>query len=244
MFPYDTALLAAVRTVPQTVGDVAGMLENIQSICSESNGLKYFNGLYLEVTQAVEARVDARVGAQGFADPAWMTALDVAFARYYFAAVESSLSGAATPGCWQAMFAVRNQPAIARIQFALAGMNAHINHDLPQAVVGTCQATGIAPEHGTPQYNDFTALNATLDSLIQTARQTLNVHLPGDTLPPVTSLEDTLAAWSVSAARESAWNNAQVLWHIGDAPLVSAPFLDTLDGLTAVASKTLLVPVP
>jgi hypothetical protein len=60
----------------------------------------------------------------------------------------------------------------------------------------------------------------------------------------VSRLEDTLAAWSMSSAREAAWNNAELLEHLEDAPLVSGTFIETLDGLTAVASKTMLVPVP
>lgn len=245
MFPYDSALLAAVNATPATVADVVQMLQAIQSVCENGDGLKWFNGLYLEVTQAVQARV----AAAEFADPEWIAALDVRFARFYFAAVQSALTaaplpGAGAPGCWQAMFAVRNQAAIARIQFALAGMNAHINHDLPQAVLDMYEATGAAPQHGTTQYDDFTALNATLDGLINTAKQTLHVRLLGNALPPVSRLEDTLAAWDVSAAREAAWNNAELLAHLGDAPLVSSTFMDTLDGLTAVTSKALLVPVP
>jgi hypothetical protein len=240
MFPYDPALLAAVQTAPQTVADVLQTFETIQAACADGDGLKWFNGLYLQVTQAVKERVDA----SGFSDPAWMAALDVEFAGFYFAAIASSLAGQPTPGCWQAVLSQRNQNAIARIQFALAGMNAHINHDLPQAVVATCRSTGVAPQHGTAQYNDFTALNATLDSLIEAAKAELNVRLLGDALPSVTRLEDTLAAWSVSAAREAAWNNAELLWHLADTPPISAAFLDTLDGLTALAGKTLLVPVP
>jgi hypothetical protein len=142
------------------------------------------------------------------------------------------------------LFTQRNQVSIARIQFALAGMNAHINHDLPQAILGLCQATATAPQHDTANYNDYTALNTTLDSLIEAAKTTLHVRLLGDALPPVSSLDNTLAAWSVAAAREAAWNNAKLLWHLdSDAPLLAAAFLDTLDGLTALASKTLLVPV-
>ena len=245
MFPYDSALLAAVETTPETIADVVKMLETIQGVCADGDGLKWFNGLYLEVTQAVQARV----AAAGFGDPQWLAALDVRFARFYFAAVQgalaaASLPGAGAPGCWQALFDVRNQTAIARIQFALAGMNAHINHDLPQAVVDVCQTTGIEPQHGTTQYSDFTALNATLDSLIEAAKQTLHVRLLGDALPPASRLEDTLAAWSVSSAREAAWNNAELLTHLWDAPPISGTFIDTLDGLTAVASKALLVPVP
>src|ERR1039458_2352623 len=100
-----------------------------------------------------------------------------------------------------------------------------------------CHATPFPPQPAASQYNDFTALNTTLDSLIEAAKTELHVRLLGDALPPVTHLEDTLAAWSMTAARESAWNNAELLWHLADVPPISSAFLDTLDGLTALASK-------
>lgn len=243
MFPYDSNILAAVQTTPQTIADVVQILEAIQSVSDDGDGLKWFNGLYLQVTQAVEARVNAGE----FEDPAWIAALDVRFARFYFAAIQASFSGGAqgqTPGCWQALFDQRSQVTLARIQFALAGMNAHINHDLPQAVLDLCQTTAVAPQHGSVPYNDFTALNSTLDSLINTARITLHVRLLGDALPPVSHLEDTLAAWSLADAREAAWNNAELLWHLRDAPLAASTLLTTVDGLTTIVSKTLLVPAP
>jgi hypothetical protein len=244
MFPYDSTLLAAVEASPQSVAAVIQVLETIQSICVDGDGLKWFNGLYLGVTQAVQARDALATGAGGFTDPAWIAALDVQFAGFYFNAVRDSLSGGKTPGCWQALFAVRNQTSIARIQFALAGVNAHINHDLPQALVATCRTSGDAPQHGTAHYNDYTAVNSTLDSLIEAAKKTLGVRLLGDALPPVSRLEDTLAAWDVEAAREAAWNNAELLWRLSGEPLAAAALLDTLDGLTSVAGKGLLVPVP
>ena len=123
-------------------------------------------------------------------------------------------------------------------------MNAHINHDLPQAIVSNCQATNTIPQHGGAQYNDYTAINSTLDGLIESAKHELNVRLLGDALPPVSHLEDTIAAWSVTAARESAWNNAELLWHLQPMPLLASTFMGTLDGLTTVAGKALLVPVP
>jgi hypothetical protein len=246
MFPYDPTLLDAVQTSPQSIPDVIQIMQTIDATCVSGDGLKWFNWLYLSVTQAVQERVNITdpTDPNRFADPAWIAELDVAFARYYFTAVEFLLSGEPTPDCWQALFAVRNQTSIARIQFALAGMNAHINHDLPQSILGLCQATSITPQHGTTQYTDYTALNSTLDSLIEAAKTTLRVRLLGDTLPPVSSLDNTLAAFSVDAAREAAWNNAELLYHLdSDAPPLGAALLDTLDGLTALASKTLLVPV-
>jgi hypothetical protein len=240
MFSYDPTLLAAVRTPPESIADVLQVMQTIGATCVDGDGLTWFNWLYLQVTQAVETRVVSG----GFTDPAWLAELDVQFARLYFGALESALSGQPTPGCWQALFERRNQTALARIQCALAGINAHINHDLPQAIVATCQVTGTTPQQGGSQYNDYTALNTTLDNLIESAKQTLHVRLLGDALPPVSQLEDTIAAWSVSAAREAAWRNAELLWHLRATPPLSSAFMDTLDGLTTVAGKALLVPVP
>jgi hypothetical protein len=238
MFPYDPAILAAVQNVPQTIPEVLQAMRTIDGLCGNEDGLKWFNGLYFAVTQAVESRVN---GGE-FTDPVFLAQLDVQFARLYFGAVESALTGAPYPGCWRALFAVRDNVRIARIQFALAGMNAHINHDLCLAIIATCKAVNIVPQHGTPQYNDYTSVNATLDTLIDQAKQTLLVRLPGDPLPAVSHLEDLIAAWDVSAARESAWQNAEHLWSLP--PLLADGLMSTIDGLTAVISKALLVAVP
>jgi hypothetical protein len=240
MFPYDTVLLAAVQATPQSIADVLKTLQTIESTCVDGDGLKWFNWLYLEVTQAVATRVAA--GALN--DPQWLSQLDVQFATLYFAALRSSLSGQALPACWGVLFDNRNQPAIARIQFALAGINSHINHDLPEAIAATCQVTGTTPDHGGTHYNDYTALNSTLDGLIEAAKRTLHVRLLGGPLPPISHLEDMIAAWSVSAARESAWRTAEYLWLVRTTPWAASGLLDSLDGLATVISKALLVPVP
>ena len=76
MFSYDPTLRAAVDASPQSIGEVVQILQAIEATCADGDGLKWFNGLYLEVTQAVETRVNA----DGFADPDWIAALDVEFA--------------------------------------------------------------------------------------------------------------------------------------------------------------------
>jgi hypothetical protein len=48
----------------------------------------------------------------------------------------------------------------------------------------------------------------------------------------------------VTAARESAWQNAEHLWQLRQVPSLASSFLDVLDGFTTVIGKTLLVPVP
>jgi hypothetical protein len=240
MFPYDPSLIAAARTPVASIADVLRVMRIIESLCDDGDGLKWFNWLYLQVTEAVAACVPSA----DFIDPAWIADLDVQFAKLYFGALGSALSGQPSPGCWRAVFGCRHWTAIARIQFALAGINAHINHDLPQAIVSTCQGRKTAPVHDSLLYNDYTALNPILDGLVESAKRTLHVRLLNEPLPAVSHLEDMVAAWSVTAARENAWQNAEVLWHLQYAPPLSSNFMDALDGLTTVVGKALLVPVP
>jgi hypothetical protein len=240
MFPYDPALLGALQSSPKSIDDVLNVMETMEAQFIDGDGLKWFNWLYLQVTQAVKTRA----AAGGFASLAWLGELDVQFAGLYFGAVRKWLAGQPAPGCWSALLERRTEAAIARIQFALAGINAHINHDLPFAIVATCQATGTTPQHGSQLYLDYTAVNSTLDALVETAKQQLMVRLLGDALPPVSHLEDTIAAWSVSSAREGAWTNAEILWSLRNALPLAARYEETLDGLTTVAGKALLAPVP
>ena len=96
MFSYDPQIIAAVQNLPQNIQDVLQALQTIDGLCVDGDGLKWFNGLYLAVTQAVENRVKGG----GFADPAWLVQLDVQFARLYLAAMLAALTGAPCPGCW------------------------------------------------------------------------------------------------------------------------------------------------
>ena len=222
------------------MADVLQILHTIDATCIDEDGLKWFNWMYLQVTQAAADRV----ASNSFADAAWMANLDVYFANLYLSALKSWFTGGETPGCWRVLFESRSQGLIARVQFAIAGINAHINHDLAEAIVQTCQATGTTPQHGGLHYNDFTALNSTLDDLIETAKKGLHLRLLGDVLPPVSHLEDTLASFKVSAARETAWLNAQHLWHLRATPQLASSFLQILDGFATVIGKGLMVPVP
>jgi hypothetical protein len=240
VFPYDPALLEAISAPARTISEVLAGMGSMQAVLVDGDGLKWFNWLYLQVTEAVAGEV----AAGRFSNREWLTELDVQFANLYFDALRTHLSGRRAPGCWRAVFGQRNQAPIARIQFAMAGINAHINRDLPVAVVNTCKATGTAPVHDSAEYADYTAVNPTLEGLIASARSELHVRLLGDALPHASHLENTLGAWSVDAAREAAWTNAEILWGLRPLKPLSERFLQSLDGLTALAGKTLLSPVP
>jgi hypothetical protein len=122
--------------------------------------------MYLDVTR----QVDNQLGAGFFADPAFMTQLDVTFAGLYFDAVDAAGDPSAVPPAWRPLVEQRGQPAIEPIQFALAGMNAHINHDLPLAVTATCTALGTSPAAGA-HLADYQKVDRLLDAAEQFVRQ-------------------------------------------------------------------------
>src|ERR1041385_487297 len=47
---------------------------------------------------------------------------------------------------------------------AWAGMNAHINRDLPLAVVRTCEARRVVPHRGSPRQADCDRVNGILEA--------------------------------------------------------------------------------
>ncbi len=59
---------------------------------------------------------------------------------------------------------------IESIQFALAGMNAHINHDLPVAMVSTCAALATSPYAGQ-HFADCQKVDQLLNAAAQSIRQ-------------------------------------------------------------------------
>src|SRR5216684_4770064 len=95
-----------VARVPVT--SVAGAIARMEAIGASvpaEDGLGCFNRMYLEVTKQVEGRL----GAGFFADPAFMTQLDVTFANLYFTAVDAAGNPPAVPLAWRPLIEQRAQ---------------------------------------------------------------------------------------------------------------------------------------
>jgi Family of unknown function (DUF5995) len=94
---------------------------------------RFFLATYLRTTEAVRAELSAG----GFEDRAWVERWDVAFAQFYLDALKADLAHIAVPGPWAAAFAAAGtgDRVVPPLQHVLLGMNAHINYDLPQALL-------------------------------------------------------------------------------------------------------------
>ena len=102
------------------------MLEPLQA---NRDQRRYFHATYQRTTIAVAEEIKRG----GFADAEWVERWDVAFADLYLEALEASLAGRHPARPWDIAFgAPANLPALRHV---LLGMNAHINYDLPQALL-------------------------------------------------------------------------------------------------------------
>lgn len=191
---------------PQTITDVISAMQQIDALLSSDDGLKWFNRLYFMVTQQVDQRPES-----GWRSPDWLLRLDVAFAQLYFDAVEACLNAKEVPSAWQALFDARRRPGIDRIQFALAGMNAHINHDLALALLATDQQLNLVPNLESPEHEDFLAVNDLLNSLMPQTLSMLATDTLGVLAQDTGKIGRLLAFWNICEARNLAWDFADHL---------------------------------
>jgi len=93
---------------------------------------RYFLATYRRSTMAI----GAEVAAARFLDPPWVERWDVVFADLYLGPLADDLDGRPVPGPWGVAFSfARTQPQQPPLRHLLLGMNAHINFDLPQALL-------------------------------------------------------------------------------------------------------------
>lgn len=217
-----------------TIADVIRLMRQIDAALDDHDGLKWFNLLYLKVTESV-----MNVTAD-WEDAAWLTRLDVVFAQLYFDALRASDNPSRA---WRPLLQARRRSGLAPIQFALAGMNAHINHDLPLAVMIACTARGVKPAEGTPQHRDFERVNPLLEKVEGEVKDFLATGLVGVIDQKLGRVDDVIAIWKIRKARATAWDNAEVLWHLRQVDVPRQLFLRNLANLVELSSRGLLLPV-
>jgi Family of unknown function (DUF5995) len=102
---------------------------------------RYFHATYQRTTVAVAEELKGG----GFDDADWVERWDVAFAELYLAALQADMTGRTPSRPWTIAFGA---PAdLPPLRHVLLGMNAHINYDLPQALVPAGPAGGRSPCH-------------------------------------------------------------------------------------------------
>ena len=237
--PLDQQLLSLASAGPQaaTIPDVVALMTSIDDLLPENDGLKWFNKVYLKVTEAIDHQP-----AANWSDPAWLRRLDVVFAGYYFKAITEFLNDdPTTPSAWDALLESRDKSDVERIQFALAGMNAHINHDLALALIQTDSEMNLSEALPSPEHADYERVNSILAQLLPSVLTDLATGLLGGLAEDTGKVGRLLAIWNVAAARDAAWSFAAYLRNVPQTARPAALMFQ--DKLTGLAGRGLLLPL-
>jgi len=225
--------MAQLEQFTTPVDAVVSRMRALDAALPERDGIAVFNRVYLAVT----LEVGRRLTGGAFPDQRAAATLDVRFAERYLAAVDAVADDRRPPACWRPLFQSRRHPGVRPLQFALAGINAHIGHDLALAVVDACRTLGCEP---ADLEDEFDRVGDLLGSLEERIREDL---MPGpDVLQIADPITHLLGSWSLERAREATWAAARALWalrHCGD---LAGEFTERLDAAVGFAGRMLLTP--
>jgi hypothetical protein len=224
----------------ETIADVVAALTAIRDAAAEDitapavDGISAFTRLYTIITQNVLDTVEGRKPQREFEDPAFLTLLDLEFARRYLAALAAYSSGGAVPMAWEVMFRRRRAPGIRHVNFAAAGVNAHVNFDLTFALLKTWET--FAPN--AARRRDYNRVNDIFADEMNGLRDSFEAFLSGvdgdgsapDRLGNL--LSDVLVTWT----RAMAWWAARVVWLFHGTPAYAAAYSAMERGLDRAAS--------
>lgn len=222
---------------PATVDAVAELLGELQ-VDAESHGPRYredglacSNRLGIAITSDIRARLAC---GNFFADPEFLTTLDVQLAVRYLRAVNDHGLGAAVPRSWGVLLDRRGATLVTPLQFALAGANAMVNYDLAFALVSTCTVLGrsLGPVE-RHDYDAFTGLVA--DQLRELARSDRGV--PDESADVVNGL-------ATIVSRDAAWRRAVQLWSLRGRPAETAAERVAVDWQASMIGRAMLAREP
>jgi hypothetical protein len=160
----------------------------------------YFPAMYARVTK----RIDQAAADGRFGNGTGMVEFARSFAGWY---LRPSAGVEPIPGSWSAAWDVRDDRRLLIVQHLLLGINAHVNHDLPQVVIEAADQRG-----------DLAGIRADFDAVNDVL---------ADTLPEVIRDLGRASRWanvaaaagggrlftfSLTAARDQAWRYAERNW--------------------------------
>ena len=111
-------------------GVLARMQDRIDALPPDLAQRRFFMQTYRRTTLAVQQRL----AEAGFEDPDWVEEWDVVFANLFLDAHDADRVGGAVPRPWRLAFGASSD--LPPLRALLLGMNAHVNYDLPQSLLG------------------------------------------------------------------------------------------------------------
>lgn len=221
------------------VTDLIVELRRLEQSLSAGNGVKWFVRLYREVTEALALELNGG----DLEDPVFLELLVLVYGNGVLNVCEDmERRSGRIARAWAPLHERRNDHRVAPLQFALAGLNAHTNHDVPIGLVHACRSTGIAPDSDSPQYRDYMKMTALIRRTADEVKEWLLTGALEDLDRQFGDLDDVLAIWSLQRARQAAWTSGEVLWALRANDGLTVAYVGVMDRMTGLAGRGLLLP--
>jgi hypothetical protein len=232
-------LAQMTRTPVHSIPEVAALLGKVldhalsTTTAGDRDGIVCFTSLYKTITETVD-RTE-------YADRPFLERLDVEFARRYFDALSRyATDRASAPTPWRLLFDARSHPDIERVQFAAAGVNAHINYDLADALLATWE--DFPPT--AARRGDYQLIDGVFRDHMDNLREHFDAWFgrPEDDDGVGDRLSNLVCGLLVRGCRAEAWNDAERVWEHADRPGQRTRMLRSLDREAGVLGRALLLP--
>jgi len=191
---------------------IARMEEMLVPLERDDDELQHFHATYMRTTKAVKKEIEGRA----FLDDEWVERWDVAFADLYLVALDRWNRGEPPATPWQIAFEACRERGLPHLRYVLLGMNAHINYDLPQALLAVITDKEFdQPELIARRAADHERIDDILASRVAAEdRELAKVEGPGERI----LLDRMLQPFNRSGtkrflkeARKKVWSNARQL---------------------------------
>jgi hypothetical protein len=223
--------------IEDLIGRMEGLLESLHAAGDQR---QYFHATYLRTTIAVVGKL--RGG--GFSDAGWVERWDAAFADLYLDALQTALAGRRPARPWDVAFSA--PVGLPPLRHVLLGMNAHVNYDLPQALLAVITDEEFAdPVLLARRESDHRAVDDVLASRVAAEDHELaRISGPGSSLDRLLRPVNRLGTQRfLREARGKVWANAIALSEARmRGPQTYASALKQLEELSAAKVATLQAP--
>ena len=241
--PMRDRMTDVLATQPAGIADVIKKLDAIQVILDDlppspsANRVAAFNSLYNRITRRVDR---ALRDGESVNQPDFLELLDVQFAKRYFDALELwNQDDEDTPDVWEVLFKRGKDLKMSRLTAAMLGVNAHINHDLSLALIGTWAGLGAPTDDQI--HPDYLLVNQIFYEEIPPLRRGFSTRWQLEIDEFVGPLDDWSQRVLVTVTRAHAWDQGRRLWALRDDPEDFEQARRTMDRAASLVAEFAIV---
>jgi Family of unknown function (DUF5995) len=229
------------RERPATIGILLDAMQHrLASLSGRQVAARDFLSTYLRTTAAVAEAIEAST----FQDPAWVERWDLEFAGLYLDALDAHLSEEGRPSRpWRLAFGAA--PDLPPLLNVLLGVNAHINYDLPQALLAVITDAEFSdPSLLARRHRDHEQIDAILSGRVAAEDAEISARSVRTTLDrALRPINRWASRRFLKEAREKVWQNTLQLWRAKSVDeRTYATRLAELELLSAAKISDLLAP--